>query len=411
MARIAMITIRYGEEINGGAEYHCRMLAERLANIHDITVLTTNTNKLDDTSSDFKIGESNLNGVKVYRFSTNKPQLKLAKQASKQSKTARKLRRMIYRAGLSSLLFKTFPIWNFKVDQEIELLRQHRFYSPSLLTHIEDNKEHYDAFVFFTYENPLTVLGSLIIPEKTILIPTAHMEGMLFRSINSLVFSKVRHIAFNTETEYQMCRTIFQQAMSPSSVVGIGVEIAEPAPFNFIKEKYQLKEPFLLYCGRITEVKINSFLDYFIKFRLETGLKVNLVLTGEVLIPKVEHPDISYIGYISESEKIALMKNSFAVVNPSKAESLSLLTLEALSLGKAVIANQEAEVMVEHEERSEGAVRCYADYASFKEILTDLLEHPLQLKDIEQKGKDYVGRNYNWDLIIRKFETILNEIN
>lgn len=411
MARIAMITIRYGEEINGGAEYHCRMLAERLANIHDITVLTTNTNKLDDTSSDFKIGESNLNGVKVYRFSTNKPQLKLAKQASKQSKTARKLRRMIYRAGLSSLLFKTFPIWNFKVDQEIELLRQHPFYSPSLLAHIEDNKEHYDAFVFFTYENPLTVLGSLIIPEKTILIPTAHMEGMLFRSINSLVFSKVRHIAFNTETEYQMCRTIFQQAMSPSSVVGIGVEIAEPVPFNYIKEKYQIKEPFLLYCGRITEVKINSFLDCFIKFRAETGLKVNLVLTGEVLIPKVEHPDISYIGYISESEKIALMKNSFAVVNPSKAESLSLLTLEALSLGKAVIANQEAEVMVEHEERSEGAVRCYADYASFKEILTDLLEHPLQLKDIEQKGKDYVGRNYNWDLIIRKFETILNEIN
>ena len=43
MKKIAFIIIRYGVEVNGGAEVHCRMLAERLRPYYDVEVLTTTT--------------------------------------------------------------------------------------------------------------------------------------------------------------------------------------------------------------------------------------------------------------------------------------------------------------------------------------------------------------------------------
>ena len=41
MNKIAFVVVRYGEDINGGAEYHCKMLAERLTNNYQVEVLTT----------------------------------------------------------------------------------------------------------------------------------------------------------------------------------------------------------------------------------------------------------------------------------------------------------------------------------------------------------------------------------
>ena len=48
--KVAFVVVRYGKNINGGAEYHCQMLAERLV-------------------SDY--GEEEWNGVVIRRFRTN----------------------------------------------------------------------------------------------------------------------------------------------------------------------------------------------------------------------------------------------------------------------------------------------------------------------------------------------------
>ena len=39
--KVAFVVIRYGQNMNGGAEQHCRMLAERLVTHYDVEILTT----------------------------------------------------------------------------------------------------------------------------------------------------------------------------------------------------------------------------------------------------------------------------------------------------------------------------------------------------------------------------------
>ena len=65
--KIAFIVVRYGKDINGGAEYHCRMLAERLVNDYDVEVLTTCVKNYVTGDNEYPEGEEILNGVLVRR--------------------------------------------------------------------------------------------------------------------------------------------------------------------------------------------------------------------------------------------------------------------------------------------------------------------------------------------------------
>ena len=67
--RIAFIVHRYGPEIAGGSEHHCRLVAERLAAQHAVDVLTTcardsSTGRTRDTRE----GADRIRGVTVRRF-------------------------------------------------------------------------------------------------------------------------------------------------------------------------------------------------------------------------------------------------------------------------------------------------------------------------------------------------------
>ena len=69
--KIAIIVQRYGIDVNGDAEFHCRRLAENPiteSDVSKITVLTSCARDHFNWNNYFKCEESELNNIKVIRF-------------------------------------------------------------------------------------------------------------------------------------------------------------------------------------------------------------------------------------------------------------------------------------------------------------------------------------------------------
>src|SRR6266545_1660731 len=137
--RIAFIVQRYGTEILGGSEYHCRLIAERLAPKHQVEVLTTCAQDYVTWKNEYPEGSDRVMGVTVRRFANA----------------------------------RTRDIHAFTREDELEWLRQQGPWCPALLEYLERNQHQYDVLIFFTYLYAPTALGTKIAPHKSILVPSA----------------------------------------------------------------------------------------------------------------------------------------------------------------------------------------------------------------------------------------------
>ncbi|MDR2927247.1 MAG: glycosyltransferase family 4 protein [Cytophagaceae bacterium] len=402
--KIAFVVFRYGIDINGGAEYHCRMLAERLADGYNVEVLTTCIRYLTTCANEFYPGIEELNGVTVRRFfALAEAGCNASDFNNKKIKIARKLRRRLYRMGV----LKFFPIKYKKYRQlELELFGNLKANSPELLNFLSEHKDDYHKIIFLTYMTPSTILGINICKEKSILIPTAHNEGMLFYPVMTDVFSFPAHIAFNTVSEQKLCSNIFND-MAANSIVGVKFNEAEPANFDTVKQKYNIPDNYILYVGRVEPGKTGKLVEYFLKFKNENStVKHKLVMTGGIGMSVVNNPNIIYTGYVTEEEKFCLIKNSAVVVNPSLWESLSLIVLEALSMEIPVLVNGGCDVLKEHIKKSNAGF-FYENYKQFHNSLFKLLDSETLRNQMGALGKKYVDNNYEWDIIIGKLRNII----
>ena len=122
--KIAFVVQRYGTEILGGSEYHCRLIAERLATRHEVEVLTTCARDYVTWKNEYPEGADRVRGVTVRRFAVAETR------------------------DLAS--FNEFSDWIFNnphsAEQEMEWLRRQGPWSPALIEYLKRQTDRRAAY-------------------------------------------------------------------------------------------------------------------------------------------------------------------------------------------------------------------------------------------------------------------------
>lgn len=388
--RIAFVVQRYGLEVCGGAELHCRWVAEHLVRHLDVEVLTTCALEHLPWDNHYPPALTQVNGVPVRRFRVDR------------------IRRHRPFDGLSRRVFGEQHSYLDELDW-VRMLGPH---STDLLVHLARSRFDYDLVIFFTYQYFTTVFGLPLIPERAALVPTAHDDPTIYLDVYNPVFHLPRLIIYNTDAERDMVEWRFGNRHVPGIVVGTGIDgpSAPPDAIGF-RRRHGLDGPFLLSLGRIEPAKGSQTLfDYFARYKDEgCGGDLKLVLMGKAAMPVPRRPDVVPLGFVSEEEKFAGIAASTLVVLPSEYESLSMANLEAWLLGVPVLANAHCLVLLENCTRANGGLY-YAGYEEFAAALDVLLADAELRHALGQQGRAYFERHYSWEAIERKYLQAIFEL-
>jgi len=412
--RIAFVVQRYGTEILGGSEYHCRLVAERLAERHHVDVLTTCARDYITWKNDYPEGADRLRGVTVRRFANARTR--------------------------DIEAFNKYSDWIFNTshsrNDELEWLKQQGPWSPGLIEYLERHHQNYDVLIFFTYLYAPTVMGIRVAPSKSLLVPTAHDEPAIRLGIYRDVFASAAGLVWNTDVERRFVSSAFHLRAVVEDVVGCGVDLPEgdppdngaaesrdnrppdgreplpphlEGPANAFRRRHRIHGPFALYGGRIDPGKgCEELLEYFQTY-VKDGGDATLMLMGVKLMPLPDDPRVRFAGILPEEERLHALEAATVVIVPSPYESLSLLALEAFAVGTPVLANARADVLVDHCLRSNAGL-FYADRWEFVEGLKLLMRDPKLRAALGLNGRAYIQRNYRWSIILSKYERLFTRL-
>jgi len=428
--KLAFVIQRYGAEVLGGSEHLCRLVAERLAASHDVDVLTTCARDYITWSNEYPEGADRIRGVTVRRF---------ASARTRDIEAFNKYSEWIYNNAHSR-------------SDEMDWLKQQGPWCPALIEYLRRHQHQYDVLIFFTYLYATTVLGLEVAPSRSILVSTAHDEPAIRLDIFKQVFSSPAALCYLTESERRFVHEQFPDRPLLEEVIGVGVDLPQSNPYprmpsmppeeteesatandgdtsvtpdedsatrgfpshllsrgSVFRRRHRLYGPIALYGGRIDPGKgCEELIQYFSEYVNEGG-DATLALMGVKLMSLPEEPFIRFAGLLSDRERLQALEAATVVACPSPHESLSLLALEALSVGTPILANARSAVLVEHCVRSNGGLY-YGDRDEFVDCLKLLIGDDRLRAAMGRNGREYVRRNYRWDVVLGKYERIFAKI-
>jgi glycosyltransferase involved in cell wall biosynthesis len=385
--RLACVVHRYGSDITGGSEAHCRSIAERLAARHDVTVLTTCASSYVTWRNAFPPGESTVNNVRTLRFRVERP------------------RNLHAFRDISDLVF-TGVASNAEQERWFD---ENGPVVPSLVDHLSAHAAGYDRVLFWSYRYYPAFHGVRAVPDRAVLVPTAEEDPLIHAPILSSYFSRPRAFGFLTPEERDLVTARISGAAPPSAVIGAGLDAPTTQPDRALLEAHGIPETFLLYVGRIERNKgCETLLRYFTAYLTNRGSPIPLVMAGPAIMAIPNHPLVRPLGYVPDALRDALLAHARVLVVPSPYESLSMVLLEAWNRQVPALVNARCRVLKGQAERANGGLY-YGNVREFCEGLHQLVRDVGLARTLGAQGREYVDREYRWPIVMERLESLLGQ--
>jgi glycosyltransferase involved in cell wall biosynthesis len=387
---LLFVVQRYGTEVAGGAEAHCRQVAEHLARRgHHVEVATTCAKSYVSWENHYPPGTSELEGVRVHRFPVDHPR--------DQEKFA----------ALSARVLGSGKPVPYHLQQA--WVEQQGPVSHPLLAYLDDEAGRFDVAVFFTYLYWTTWAGAPVAARRTatVIQTTAHDERPFHLPIFDRSMRAVDGFLCSTAEEADLVRGKVG-SRRPFGMPGVGVDLDVRGDPTRFRTRFDLAHrPYLLFLGRVDPHKGSSELvAHFLAYKERNGGDLALVVVGEEVTRVPEHPDVVATGFVDEPTKHDALAGMLALALPSYFESFSMVLCEAWAQRRPALVQGRCDVLVGQALRS-GAAIPYVGYTAFEIALDELLHHPEEADRLGAAGRAYVERRYSWPNVTSLYEAFL----
>ena len=394
--RVAVVVQRWGPGLVGGAEQHARTIVTALQPAHAVTVLTSCAADATTWAMAFPPGETQEGDVRVRRFAHGQ-----RNEGGRARVPLRHKLRLVAAALLDALRIERVarPTGDDRLDGH-EFLRRQGPACPDLVEHLRQAAQHHDAVLFMTALYHPTAEGLPACNAPSVLVPTLHDEKPMYLPWFRRVFAAAGETLYNTAAERRLARHLYGADAREGRLVGVGVDAVLPPDAAALRARHALPAQYVVYVGRIEKGKgCADLLAAWTAVRAQVpGAALVFVGKGQFALPA--DADVRALGFIARAERDAVVAGAAALAMPSRYESLSAVTLEAMALGVPVLVNGRCEPLADLVAAS-GAGESYRSAAGLRRGLLRALQRPAEERArLGEAGRRHVAAHYAWPRVV-----------
>ena len=192
--------------------------------------------------------------------------------------------------------------------------------------------------------------------------------------------------------------------------------------FSLCKHPANFNSFNVLYTGRLTRNKGIDILLKIIRYVHEKlsirDIKFTICGSGQLedMVKEVaqNYENVQYLGFVSPNSLTSIYREAHVLIIPSRTEGMPLSILEAQSCGLPVVGSKIPGISDVIINEKTGHLINVGDIKGFAGAIKKYYElwraSPEEYHRLNMKIREHILKNYNWDIIIDRFEEMLKDL-